>query len=143
MPPRSRRRRGYVEQLPSGSYRAVVYAGIDPLTRRYTYVRETRKTRAEAEKELTRLQRDVDLNRQTKSAITVAEAIDQWMAVAELEETTRDRYEDLIRLYIGPTFGDLKVGKLNAELLERFYAQLHRCKLMCAARPLGHSSERW
>jgi integrase len=64
MPPRTRRRRGYVEQLPSGSFRAVVYAGVDPLTGKYTYVRETRKTRADAEKELTRLQRDVDLDKQ-------------------------------------------------------------------------------
>jgi hypothetical protein len=80
----------------------VVFVGIDPLTRRRRYVRETRKTRPEAEKELTRLQRDVDLNLQAKSAITVAEAIEQWMTVAELEETTRDRYEDLIRLYIVP-----------------------------------------
>src|SRR5215217_8691176 len=84
MPPRSRRRRGYIEPLPSGSFRAVVFVGIDPLTRRRRYIRETRKTRPEAEKELTRLQRDVDLNRQAKSAITVAEAIEQWMTVAEL-----------------------------------------------------------
>jgi integrase len=96
MPSRSRLRRGYIEPLLSGSFRAVVFVGIDPLTRRRRYVRETRETRPEAEKELTRLQRDVDLNRQVKSAITVAEAIEQWMAVAELEETTRDRYEDLI-----------------------------------------------
>ena len=134
MPPRGRRR-GYIEPLPSGSFRAVVFVGIDPLTHRRRYVRETRRTRAEAEKELTRLQRDVDLDKHPKSAITVAEAIEQWMAVAELEKTTRDRYEDLIRLYIAPTFGDLKVGRLNAELLERYYAQLHRCKHLCAARP--------
>jgi integrase len=139
MPPRARRTRGYVEKLPSGSFRAVVYVGVDPLTRKPKYVRETRKTRGEAERELTRLQRDIDLDRHAKSAITVAEAIDLWMGVAELEETTRDRYEDLIRLYIAPTFGESKVGKLNAELLERFYSKLHRCKLMCPARPAkGH-----
>jgi hypothetical protein len=55
---------------------------VDPLTRKPKYVRETRKTRGEAEKELTRRQRDIDLDRHTKSAITVAEAIDQWMEVA-------------------------------------------------------------
>ena len=42
------------------------------------------------------------------------EAIQKWMQVAELEETTRDRYEDLVRLYIAPTFGDFI---LNAQLL--------------------------
>jgi hypothetical protein len=65
----------------------------------------------------------------------VAEAVAQWMEVAELEETTRDRYEDLIRLYIRPRFGEMKIGRLDAELLERYYAQLHRCKHLCPRRP--------
>jgi len=30
VPSRPRRRRGYIEPLPSGSFRAVVYAGTDP-----------------------------------------------------------------------------------------------------------------
>jgi len=33
--------RGHVEQLPSGSFRAVVYAGVDPLTRRPVYLKAT------------------------------------------------------------------------------------------------------
>ena len=62
------------------------------------------------------------------------------MEVADLEVTTRERYEDLIRLYILPTFGDLHAGRLDAELLERFYARLHRCKAMCGSRPpRGHA----
>jgi hypothetical protein len=51
--------------------------GIDPLTRRRRYLRATCKTRAEAEKELTRLRRDVDRDKHSKSAITVAEAVAQ------------------------------------------------------------------
>ena len=41
-PPRKRRVRGHIEQLPSGSYRAIVYAGTDPLIekeRRLQFVR--------------------------------------------------------------------------------------------------------
>jgi hypothetical protein len=34
MPPRRRRPRGHIEQLPSGKYRARVYAGLDPLTKK-------------------------------------------------------------------------------------------------------------
>ena len=98
MPPR-RRPRGHIELLPSGSFRAVVFTGIDPLTRRRQYIRETRSTRVEAEKALTRLQGQVDGNRHPKSSITVATAVEQWMEVADLEVTTRERYEDLIRLY--------------------------------------------
>jgi integrase len=34
--------------------------------------------------------------------ISVREALEQWMEVADLQATTRERYEDLIRLYIAP-----------------------------------------
>jgi len=140
MPPRKRRTRGFIEQLPSGSYRAVVYAGTDPLTGRPRYVRETVKTREEAKKAVTRLQGQVDEDKQPKSNITVRQAIAQWLDVAELEDTTRERYADLIRLYIVPTFGDLLAAKLDAELLERFYARLHRCRELCTGRARnGHT----
>jgi integrase len=53
-----RRARGTVEELPSGSLRAKVYAGYDPLTKRRHYLSETIKpgprARAEGEKALTR-----------------------------------------------------------------------------------------
>jgi hypothetical protein len=42
-----------------------------------------------------------------KTAITVRQAITQWLEVAELEVTTRERYDDLIRLYILPALGDI------------------------------------
>lgn len=82
----------------------------------------------------------MDENKAPKSAITVGEAIDQWLEVADLEETTRDRFEDLIRLYITPTFGNMQAGRLDAELLERFYGRLHRCRDMCGRRQTkGHT----
>jgi hypothetical protein len=139
MPPRKRRQRGYIGQLPSGSYRVVVYAGIDPLTHKPLQVRQTAKTYEEAEKLLTRLQKQVDEDQAPKSNITIAQAIEQWLEVAELEETTRERYDDLIRLYVLPAFGALPAAKLDAELLERYYARLHRCRELCTGRPkAGH-----
>jgi integrase len=137
--PSRRRRRGYIEPLPSGSFRAVVYAGVDPLTGSRHNVTETVATYDAAERALARLLHQVDQNQHPKSAITVGEAVAQWLEVAELEETTRDRYEDLIRLYVVPTFGEMQAGRLDAELLERFYARLHRCREMCGRRPpKGH-----
>jgi integrase len=140
MLPRKRRRRGHIEQLPSGSYRAVVFAGTDPLTRRPRYVRETVETSDQAEKALTRLQSQVDEDKQPKSNLTVRQAIEQWLDVVVLEDTTRERYDDLIRLYVMPTFGTLPAARLDAELLERFYARLHRCREMCTGRARnGHT----
>ena len=80
---------------------------------------------------LTRLQAQVDEDRHPKSGITVGQAVTQWLDVVDLEDTTRERYQDLIRIYIAPTFGDLAAAKLDAELLERFYARLQRCRALC------------
>jgi len=74
----------------------VAYAGVDLLTGRPRYHRETVKTYDDAKKALVRLQSEI------------AEAIDQWLDVAKLEDTTRERYQDLIRLFILPTFGHLR-----------------------------------
>lgn len=139
MPTRRRRGRGYIEPLPFGSFRAVMPAGTDLLTGRRHSLRETVETLDEAEKTLTKLQRQVDEQQHPKSAITLGEAITQWLEVAKLAELTRDRYEDLVRLHIGPRLGDVQAGKLDAELLERFYARLEKCSLFCGARPpRGH-----
>jgi hypothetical protein len=84
-----------------------VYAGTDVLTGKMRQLRETAPTYAEANKILTKLQRQVDEDRHPKSDITVRQAIEQWLGVVDLEQTTRERYDDLIRLYILPTFGHL------------------------------------
>jgi integrase len=41
MPPSKRRQRGYIEQLPSGSWRAVVYAGVEQLAGKERRIRKT------------------------------------------------------------------------------------------------------
>jgi integrase len=131
----SRRRRGYIERLPSGSFRAVAYAGVDPLSGTRRNITETVGTHDEAERALTRLLHQVDENKHPKSAITVSEAVEQWLEVADLEETTRDRYEDLVRLYVTPRLGAMQVARIDVELLERLYARLEKCREMCGGRP--------
>jgi hypothetical protein len=83
-----------------------VYAGTDPLTGQVRQLKETAKTYAEAEMHLTRLQRQVDEEAHPKTSLTVGQAVAQWLEVATLEDTIRDRYDDLLRLYISPTFGE-------------------------------------
>jgi hypothetical protein len=63
-PKRCQRARGSVEELPSGALRMVVYAGIDPVTKRRHYLRETipantLKAAEEAERAIRRLQTQV------------------------------------------------------------------------------------
>jgi integrase len=59
----------------------------------------------------------------------------QWLEVARLEDTTRERYEDLIRLYVTRRLGELGAAKLDAEILERFYARLQRAGRCALAAP--------
>ncbi|HET6687240.1 MAG TPA: hypothetical protein VFH02_12030 [Jiangellaceae bacterium] len=105
------------ERRYSGTYRAVGYVRIDPLTRKDRYLKETANSYAQAKVALTRLQREIDEEAHPRTRLTIGQAIQQWLEVAELEDTTRERYDDLIRLYVMPTFGDLPAAKLDAELL--------------------------
>jgi integrase len=122
-------RRAAVRQLPGHRLR-----GNDPLTKKPRYIRETLKTYGAAEVALTRLQGQVDQNRHPKTDIMLRQAINRWLDIAKLEHTTRDRYEDLVRMYVGPVLGDFPAGKLDAELLESFYARLQRCRDLCDGR---------
>jgi integrase len=87
--------------------------GVDPLTRRERQLRETVRDQKSAEAALTRLLGEVDEDRHPKSNITLKQPVDRWFDVAELAETTRERYEDLIRLYVEPALGHLLAGKLH------------------------------
>jgi hypothetical protein len=68
--------RGNVEQLPSGSFRAVVYAGVDPLTRRPVYVKATARTDKQAQVELGKLLGKAAGGRRRESEATVARLLE-------------------------------------------------------------------
>ena len=105
MATRKRRSQGHIEERSNGSFRVLVYAGRDPLTGKDRRLRKTCSTYAEAQVELVRLQGEVHAQRHPRSDVTVAEILDQWLEVTSHQATTRDRYDDLIRLYLAPTFG--------------------------------------
>jgi integrase len=132
--PSKRRQRGFVEQLPSGSFRVCVYTGLDPLTGRDHYLKETVGTRREAERLRTRLLSQVDENRNPRTRATVNQLLDRYLDVIELEPTTRQGYVGKIEKHVRPTIGSLQVGRLDAETLERLYAQLRKCREHCHGR---------
>ena len=135
-----RRRRGHIEARPNGSFRAIVFAGTDSVTGKDRYLKRTAPTRREAEKLLTKLQNEVDERRHTRSSVTVQAAVDQWLEVAKHEASTRERYDQLIRLYITPTLGKAQLADIDPEKLEKFYARLLRCRKLCdGARIKGHT----
>ncbi len=137
----SKRRRGAISWLPSGSARVKVYAGVDQLTGQEIWLRETVKARAtkreterEAEKVVTKLSNQVDERRSPKTEATVNELLDRWLEVIDVERTTRTGYVGKIEKHIRPTLGRLQVARVRAETIENLYARLRRCRDHCKGR---------
>src|SRR5512146_2900312 len=118
---------GYIQQLPSGSFRVSVYGGTDPLTGREIRLRKTCKTERAAQIELGKLLEQAEAGRQPETNATVAELMDQYVAVADWDLSTRKAYEAYIRRVIKPALGHLQVRKIRGPLLDLLYAQLRRC----------------
>jgi integrase len=140
-----RRSRGTVDRLPSGAYRVRVYAGADPLTgRRHDLVEVVPagpKAEAEAEKVRTRLLNQLDERRNPRTRATVSQLLDRYLEVLDVGETTRPAYVSLVENHIRPVLGSLAVARVDAEVLDSFYAQLRRCRARCDGRP-GHVDHR-
>lgn len=135
------RERGSITQR-GDSFRVRVYAGTDPVTKKRINLDGTAQDAIEAEKLRTKFLAQVDEQRHPRSKATVRQILERWMTVCDVDDGTRERYEDLIRIYLNPTFGHLPGSKLNAEMLELFYARLRRCKQQCERKLDGVDGHR-
>ncbi|MGH3568912.1 MAG: tyrosine-type recombinase/integrase [Pseudonocardia sp.] len=135
----TRRQRGEIETLPSGSLRVRVYAGVDPLSGKRNYLVETvpagPKAATEARKVCTRLINQVDEQRNPRTKATVNQLMDRYLELLDVEPTTHKRYEDAIRIHVRPLLGHLPVGKLNGETLDAYHTILRTCRAHCDGRP--------
>jgi hypothetical protein len=132
----TRAAKGHVEQLPSGSFRVSVYAGVDPLTRQQIRLRSTVKDERLAQIELGRLLKEASDGRTPETDATVARLMDEYVPVAGWELSTREANEGYIRRTIKPALGHLQVRKVRGPILDKLYAQLMRCgDLSCTGRP--------
>jgi integrase len=132
----ARAAKGYVEQLPSGSFRVTVYVGTDPLTGRAIRLKATAKTEQQARIELGRLLKDASEGRTPESAATVSKLLDEYALVAPWDVSTRQTNEGFIRRTIKPALGHIEVRKVRGPILDQLYARLKRCgDLSCTGRP--------
>lgn len=69
-----------------------MYAGEDPLTGKDLYLTASAPTEREAEKIRTRLLSDVDAKRNASTKGTLNTALDKWLSIHEVEETTLEGY---------------------------------------------------
>jgi integrase len=128
--------RGHIEQRPSGSYRVVVYAGTDPITRRRLYFRSSVKTEPQAKAELAKLLAQASEGRLPETDATVARLMDEYAAVAEWDDSTRKSNASHIRRIIKPALGHKQVREVRAALLDKLYTRLKQCSdLSCTGKP--------
>jgi integrase len=135
---RNGRGRGSIETLPSGALRVKVYAGDDPVTGRRHNLTEIipagPQARRAAERARTRLLALVDAKRSPRTNATVIELLEKHLDLVEVVPTTMSGYRGYVRLHIAPLIGSVKVGALDADVLDSFYAELRRCRDHCNGR---------
>jgi integrase len=137
--PSPKRARGEIEDLASGALRVKVYAGIDPISKKRLYLRETvpagPNARRLAERARTRLLNEVYERRNPRTDATVAQLIDRHIAEAKLGLKTRKNYRGQADKHILPCIGHQKVRAVDAAISDSFYAELRRCRDHCDGRP--------
>lgn len=80
------------------------------------------------EKARTRVLAQVDAAKAARTSATLARAVEEWLAIAELEASTRLGYRSYIDRYIGPALGSTPIKNLTVQTLDQYYASLRRCR---------------
>ena len=116
-----------------------VYAGVDPVTKkRHTLVeiippgpQADRKARAARD----RLLSQVEEKRNPRTSATVDQLLERYLDQFDGADSTLALYRGYVRNHISPYLGRVKVGALDADVLDSFYAELRRCRTHCTGTP--------
>ena len=120
--------RGHLEQRGKNVWRAKVYLGRDVQGRLRYLTRTIHGTKRLAEDALRELLAEAGSGDQVVTDGTLADLVQKWRPIAELNlsPTTRREYERLLDKRILPRFGKTKVRALRAADIDAFYADLQR-----------------
>lgn len=133
------RSRGSIDELPSGALRVRVYAGVDPVSKRRHDLIEIVPPGPGAEKQARRIRdrliNEVEERRNPRTKATVDQLLERYLDQFDGATSTLTLYRGYVRNHISPFLGKIKVGALDADTLDAFYAELRRCRNHCAGRP--------
>lgn len=119
--------RGHLMERRPGVWRLVVSNGFDPSGKRRQVVRTVKGKRRDAERELTRLLRDLDDGRLADGRQTLARFLsEEWLPEVSamskrgqaLAPTTRQRYSDSVR-HVSSVIGSVRLTDLRAKHVEK------------------------
>lgn len=123
---------GSVETLPSGQFRVIVSAGIDPATKKRRKMTATFPTKREAldwmREQHSRQQRGT---LPSAGRMTIADWLTQWLAIKEatIQPGSYDFYRQRSDKYLTPTLGPVKLRELQAIDIDALHAKLTKDKV--------------
>jgi integrase len=133
------RSQGSIDELPSGALRVRVYAGVDPVSKRRHDLIEIIPPGPGAGKQARRVRdrliSQVEERRNPRTNATVDQLLERYLDQFDGAATTLTLYRGYVRNHISPCLGKIKVGALDADILDSFYAELRRCRDHCSGRP--------
>jgi integrase len=114
--------RGHIEQRSTGSWRIQASGGFDDTGKRIRVSRTVRGSRRDAEKELTRLLRELDDGTAARSGADTfgSYLTGRWLphVRSRVTASTWRRYEELVRLHLIPRCGRVRLDKLRPHHLQ-------------------------
>jgi integrase len=129
------RRPGHIRQRSPGSFEVRYTLGTDPTTgRRRTITTTVKGSRKDAEKELRRLLRTVDVgDHVAPDKVTLTAWAEHWISIGcpgqrrrKVGQLSQERYAQLLRMYVLPVLGGLKLQRLTSTDVESLYAELEK-----------------
>lgn len=146
---RTRRKKvqqGVIDTLDSGALRVRVDAGLDPVTKkrhRLTKIipANTPDREAEAEKARIALVNEVHERRNPKTRARVDQLIKRHLDSFGGAWSTKNNYHNLWTNHVSPFIGTVRVGELDADILDSLYAELRRCRNHCTRAFIQHRTD--
>lgn len=133
------RSRGSIRQR-GGSLQVRLFSGRDPVTGKDIYLTASLKgtdkaAQRKAKDKLAEFRAQVINQRSASTSVTLSYALDEWLRVTEIEDSTRKTYVGYIERTIKSALGDVPLKKIDARTLESFYTELRRCRARCDGKP--------
>ncbi len=130
------RPRGGVEILPSGALRVRVYAGTDPVSGRRHYLKEVVPAGPDAERRADAVRvkflAEISERRNPRTSATINQLLDRYLDLHTGGKSTVSGYRGYVDKHVRLFIGQVKVGGLDAEMLDSLYAELRRCRDHCS-----------